>query len=110
MTRGLWLRALVRGWWIVVLTAAVAVAAALGVAAITPDRYRASATFVVAPDPSITDPNEIVRSFESLVSAGITANYAELLNSASTHREVAAELGLTAQGLKACDTSAPSPT
>jgi capsular polysaccharide biosynthesis protein len=89
-----WLRAVVNGWWIVVLTGLVAIAAAVTATILSPDRYLAATTVVVAPDPILEEPNDIVRAFESLVSAGVVSNYAEILLSDSAQRTAAAELAL----------------
>lgn len=91
----LWLRALRRGWWLILLTALVAVVAAATMSIVSTDRYRASATLIVAPDPTLTEPNDIVRAFESLVSAGVVSNHAEILLSESVQQEAATDLDLT---------------
>jgi polysaccharide biosynthesis transport protein len=91
----LWLRALSGGWLLIALTALVAVVAAATMSVLAPDRYRASATLIVAPDPTLTEPNDIVRAFESLVSAGVVSNHAEILLSESVLDEASAVLELT---------------
>lgn len=83
----LYLQMLRKGWWIVVLTALVAVNIALAVSYFSEPTYLSSAKFVVSPNPNIVAGDEVVNSLEALDKRSIVATYAEFLNSRRFHRD-----------------------
>lgn len=71
-----------KGWWIVVLTALIALNAAFITSYFTEPVYLASAKFIVSPNPSVlTDQYDVVNSLEALDKRSTVATYGEFLNS-----------------------------
>lgn len=89
-----------RGWWIVVLTTVLAAAAATYYSSTAPDRFEARGTYVIGPSDALTEPDSIVRSFDSLQSQGIVPTLVELLASTSIAEEVGEPLGLDRTALE----------
>ncbi|MBI5950955.1 MAG: diguanylate cyclase [Chloroflexi bacterium] len=76
----LYIRMLVRGWWIIALTTLVAVNVALLASFFTTPMYQADARFVVSPRPELLG-GDIVDSLATLDKRSIVSTYAEFLNS-----------------------------
>lgn len=76
----LYMRMLRRGWWIVALTALVAVNVALVASYLTIPMFQASARFVVSPSPELLG-GDIVDSLDTLDKRSIVSTYAEFINS-----------------------------
>lgn len=76
----LYIRMLVRGWWIIVLTTLAAVNVALIVSYFTTPMYQADARFVVSPSPELLG-GDIVDSLDTLDKRSIVSTYAEFINS-----------------------------
>jgi diguanylate cyclase (GGDEF)-like protein len=76
----LYIRMLVRGWWIIVLTALVAVNVALIASYLTTPMYLASARFVVSPTTDLLG-SDLVDSLATLDRRSIVSTYAEFINS-----------------------------
>ncbi|NPV76049.1 MAG: diguanylate cyclase [Anaerolineae bacterium] len=91
----LYLRMLQRGWWIIVLTALIAVNIALIAALLTQPVYRASARFSVSPNPTLVTGADVITSLEALDKRSIVVTYAEFLNSTRIYNETVAALQLT---------------
>jgi uncharacterized protein involved in exopolysaccharide biosynthesis len=70
-----------RGWWLVALTVVMALGAARVLTARQPRLYRATASIVVAPDPSIPEITEVLRTVEALERRSVLATFAELSRS-----------------------------
>lgn len=93
-------RALLRGWWIVLLAVLLAVGASLAYTINSPDRYQSRGTYVIGPAADLTQPEIIVRSFDSLQGQGIVPTLVELLSSDSIAAEVGAGIGLDSTQLE----------
>ncbi|RLD05384.1 MAG: hypothetical protein DRI32_04170, partial [Chloroflexi bacterium] len=76
-----YLQLLRKGWWIVLLTALIALNTAFIVAYFTEPVYLASAKFIVSPNPSVVTGYDVVNSLEALDKRSIVATYGEFLNS-----------------------------
>jgi diguanylate cyclase (GGDEF)-like protein len=76
----LYIRMLVRGWWIIVLTTLVAVNVALIASYLTTPMYLASARFVVSPTTGLLG-SALVDSLATLDRRSIVSTYAEFINS-----------------------------
>ena len=76
----LYIRMLMRGWWIILLTTLVAVNVALIASYLTTPIYSASATFVVSPTTDLLG-KDIVNSLDTLDKRSIVSTYAEFINS-----------------------------
>lgn len=81
-------------WWLVLLAVAVAVGASALATARQQPLYRASASLVVAPNTSIEEPADILRSLETLERRSIIATFARIPGSQEAGRAVAGQLGL----------------
>jgi diguanylate cyclase (GGDEF)-like protein len=79
----MYLKALQRSWWIVVLTALTAVAVALVVSLIIPPTFQTTANFMVSPRIGTVgdDQGDLLRSLEVLDRRSIVITYAEIMNS-----------------------------
>jgi diguanylate cyclase (GGDEF)-like protein len=76
----LYIRMLIRGWWIILLTTLAAVNVALIASYLTTPIYTASATFVVSPTTDLLG-KDIVNSLDTLDKRSIVSTYAEFINS-----------------------------
>lgn len=92
----LYFRMLQRSWWLVVLTALVAVAAALIAAFFATPLYQASGRFIVSPNPALlSGGRNVIDSLATLDKRSIITTYAEILKSPRIYREALDTLGLT---------------
>jgi len=92
-------------WLIALVTALAAVTALLFTNASTP-LYEARGTYVIGPSEDLTEPETIVRSFDSLQGQGIVPTLVELLSSRATERRVGERIGLTSGQLEGYDVRA----
>jgi capsular polysaccharide biosynthesis protein len=91
----IYLRMLQRGWWLILLTALVALFIALLSAFLTVPIYRTTARFVVNPNPSLVASQDAITSLEALDKRSIISTYAEFINSERILQETYTELKLT---------------
>jgi diguanylate cyclase (GGDEF)-like protein len=91
----LYLQMLRRSWWIVALTALVAVTMALVATYITQPLYQSNARFVVSPNSDLVSGKDVVNSLEALDKRSIISTYAEGLNSRRIHDETISALQLS---------------
>jgi len=91
----IYLRMLQHSWWVIVLTALIAVNAALISSYMATPMYRSSARFVVSPNPTQFNQNDIFSSLDVLDKRSIISTYAEFMNSDRIFRETLNELKLT---------------
>jgi capsular polysaccharide biosynthesis protein len=79
----MYLKALQRSWWIVILTALTAVVVALVVSLIIPPTFQTTANFMVSPRIGTVgeDQGDWLRSLEVLDRRSIVITYAEIMNS-----------------------------
>lgn len=96
----------VRNALVVLTITALSVVAALGYTVNAPDRYAAAGTYVVGPASEITEPETIIRSFDSLQGQGIVPTLVELLSSETIARRVGAPLGLDRRAIEQYDVKA----
>ena len=89
-----YLKMLRKGWWIVLLTALVAVNVAFVVAYFTEPVYITSAKFIVSPNPSVIAEYDVVNSLEALDKRSTVATYGEFLNSRKVYLDALTALGL----------------
>lgn len=95
-----YLRLILRGWWIVMLTTLAAVAIALTWSFMATPMYRASASFIVSPNKAVVPNQNLVDSLGTLDKPSIIATYAEVINSNRIYNETAAALQLDPNDLK----------
>jgi len=84
----LYLTMLRRGWWLIALAALVAMNAGLISTYITTPMYRATASFILKPNASLSG-SDVIRSLDTLNNRSIALTYAEILNSLSIYKEAA---------------------
>lgn len=77
----LYLRMLQKGWWIILLTALIALAASLIVSFLTVPKYSATARFIIIPSPTLKTSGEVINSLNTLDRASVVATYVEVMNS-----------------------------
>ncbi len=90
----LYLQMLQRGWWVIVLTALVALSVSLGISYASVPQYQATASFVLSPGELLLNGPDVVRSLDTLDRPSVVATYAEVMNSRRILEESAAFLGL----------------
>ncbi len=73
-----WLRTVQRAWWVVLLILAAALGTAFILTARQTPLYRSATTIAVAPSATISDPNEVVRSLDTLERRTIIATLARI--------------------------------
>ena len=88
---------LTRAWRLIIVSALAAWTIALGYAYIAPPQYRATATFLVFPNPNLPSSRDIVTSMDTLDKQSVTATYADILSSERVVREAFRQLGLEAE-------------
>lgn len=77
----LYLQMLLRGWWIIVLAALVALTASLGASYLAVPQYQSTARFIINPSAILTAGADVVRSLDTLDRPSVAATYAEVMNS-----------------------------
>ena len=80
----LYFRMLRRGWWLIVLTALVALSASLAFSYLATPQYQAAARFIVTPGSLLTsggDASAVVDGLDTLDRPSIVATYAEVMSS-----------------------------
>jgi len=95
-----YLRALVRGAWLVLVALVLAVALAWWVTSRQTPSYRASASLVVTPNTEVEDVTDLLRSLETLERRTVVATFARLPGSPQTVDAVAERLGLEPRELR----------
>lgn len=95
MEMKLYIRMLQRGWWIILLTALIAVNVALIVSYLITPIYRASARFSVSPNPTLITGTDVISSLEALDKRSIVVTYAEFLNSTRIYNETVQALQIS---------------
>lgn len=100
METRLYFQMLQRGWWVVVLTALMAVALSLGLSYLATPQYQATATFIITPGATLTVGRDVVNSLDTLDRRSIVATYAEVMNSQRIYGEALLSLKLEASTLE----------
>jgi len=77
----LYFRMLQRNWWLILLTAMVALIVSLLLSYAAIPQYQSTARFVISPSPSLTSGGDVVRSLDTLDRRSVGATYAEIMNS-----------------------------
>jgi uncharacterized protein involved in exopolysaccharide biosynthesis len=90
-----------RGWWLVVLAAAVGVGSAWLWTARERPSYLASATLVATLSSSIEETSDLLRGIETLERRSIIATFAEIPGRVETREAAARKMGLAAGELRA---------
>ena len=103
----LYIQMLLRSWWIVLLTALVAIAVALALVVINEPIFRSTARFVVSPNLAkfSGDDTDVLRSLEALDKRSIIATYAEVINSERIFRSTVVSMGLSAEDIERYESS-----
>jgi diguanylate cyclase (GGDEF)-like protein len=95
-----YLRALMQGWWLILLTMLIALEASLVTDYLMVPTYRASTTFALSPsiaqNPSSSD---VLNSLDTLDKRSVVTTYAEFLNSERIYNETLTSLNLNATAL-----------
>jgi len=92
----LYFQKLRRGWWIIILTTLVAMAAALGISYIMVPNYEAVARFIITPGSVLITGNEVLNSLQALDRQSVAATYAEVVNSNRVYNDALTSLQLQA--------------
>ncbi|MBP7692665.1 MAG: diguanylate cyclase [Anaerolineales bacterium] len=94
----LYFRMLQRGWWIITLTALMALNVTLVLLYMATPQFRATARFLVVPSASLTS-SQVLTGLSNLDKRSITSTYAEILSSDLILSEATAALGVSAAAL-----------
>jgi diguanylate cyclase (GGDEF)-like protein len=95
----IYLQMIWRGWWIIVLTALVAMFVALLAAYFATPLYQASTRFIVSPNSDLIDGRDIVDSLATLDRRSIITTYAEFMSSDRVYNETITNLQLNSADL-----------
>ncbi len=101
-----YLRMLQRGWWIIAITALVALNVALISAYLATPIYQASARFVVSPNPELIKAADVLNSLDTLDKRSVVSTYAEFMQSSRIFQETIVALGLNPDDLNSYEISA----
>jgi capsular polysaccharide biosynthesis protein len=77
----LYFRMLQRNWWLIFLTAMVALTVSLTISYIAIPQYSAVARFIIIPSSSLTSGADVVRSLDTLDRRSVVATYSDVMNS-----------------------------
>ncbi|MCA9872155.1 MAG: hypothetical protein KC441_00810 [Anaerolineales bacterium] len=89
-----------RGWWIILLTAVVAVVASLIYSSLSPRVYQTTTRYIVSPQEVIlSNQTDYFRSLDTLDRRSIVTTYAEVFGSSRVFQEAAASLADTTDTL-----------
>ncbi|MFO7680214.1 MAG: Wzz/FepE/Etk N-terminal domain-containing protein [Chloroflexota bacterium] len=94
----MYLHALLRNWWIVVVTAVCAVALTLLINSMTQPVYESRVQLLIAPNMTGFEGRDLIYSMDTLDKRSIVATFVEVLNSGRIRREALDTTGLSAIG------------
>lgn len=95
----LYFRMLLRNWWLILLTAVVALAVSLTISYLAIPQFNAVARFIIVPSSSLTSGADVVRSLDTLDRRSVVATYAEVMNSSRILENAANFLNLDATAI-----------
>lgn len=99
-------KSLTRYWRLIAVLATLGLLTGILGGLLTPSSYRSSGSYVVVPRSTITNPETIVRSFDSLQSQGIIPTLLQLYRSESTKNAAGPGAGLSADTLRSYEVTA----
>ena len=99
METRLYLRMLQKGWWVILLTALIAMAIALVATYLAIPVYRATARFIVVPNASLTSGQAVLDSLDVLDRVTVVTTYAEVMNSERIYADTLKLLNLQSQDI-----------
>jgi capsular polysaccharide biosynthesis protein len=92
----LYFRMLQKNWWLILLTAMMALMVSLVISYVSIPQYRVVARFIIIPSSSLTSGADVVRSLDTLDRRSVVATYAEVMNSSRIYENAANFLNLDA--------------
>ena len=96
-----------RGWWIILLTTAIAAVGAAIITASASPVYQSSARYIVSPNSDMFEDSDLVRrSLDTLDNSGILTTYAEVFSSKRMKQEGIKALGLSTDEMEAYQVTA----
>ena len=93
-------KALRRGWWLLLIMLAAGIGGAMLLTSRQEPVYETSATLVVAPSRTTTEPDEIVRGLETLERRTVIATFARIPTTREAKESVAVRLGVDSDALR----------
>jgi diguanylate cyclase (GGDEF)-like protein len=82
MELNLYLQMIRRGWWLVTLTALIALTTSLGISSLVTPQYEVVARFIISPGAIEADsPNTVLNSLDTIGNQSVMVTYAEVMNS-----------------------------
>lgn len=93
-TAQFWLQSLQRRWRLIAICVLLAWVISLGISLTVTPRYRATATFLVFPNPNLPSSRDIVTSLDTLDKRTITTTYANIMSSDRVFQDSVQQLGL----------------
>ena len=89
-----------RGWWLILLTVLVVTLVSLLVSYLTEPQYTATASFLIAPNASLTSGPDVIRGLDTLANGNVvTTTYAQVMNSNRIYLDTLENLKLQSQDL-----------
>ena len=96
----LYFQMLKRGWWLILLTVLVATLVSLLISYLTTPQYTATASFIIAPNASLTSGPDVLRGLDTLANGNIvTTTYSQVMNSNRIYSDTLDFLKLRPQDL-----------
>ena len=97
----LYLQMLRRGWWLVALTALIALTASLGASFLVTPQYEVVARFIISPGAlGESSPTTILNGLNTINNQSVMTTYAEVMNSNRIYNDALAFLQLQPDDLK----------
>ncbi len=90
----MWVQTVRQGWWVVLLIVAAAIATAAVLTARQTPLYQSSTTIAVLPSAAIADPNDVVRSLDTLERRTIISTLARVAGTSDLIERAATAAGL----------------
>ena len=89
-----------RGWWLILLTVLVVTLVSLLISYLTEPQYTATASFLIAPNASLTSGPDVIRGLDTLANGNVvTTTYAQVMNSNRIYLDTLENLKLQSQDL-----------
>ncbi|MBC7876536.1 MAG: diguanylate cyclase [Anaerolineales bacterium] len=100
MELNLYLQMLRRGWWVVALTALVALTVSLGASFLVTPQYEVLARFIISPGAIEASPNTVLQGLSTVANQSVMETYAEVMNSNRIYDDALSFLQLQPEDIK----------
>lgn len=95
----LYIRMLQKGWWIIMVSALIALSISLAASYFAVPKYRSTARFLIVPNSLLTSGPDVIRGLDALNSVTVISTYAEVMNSERVYSDTLSLLRLQRQNM-----------